>query len=155
MVNPFHYLNSSSLGFQHPISHFLSISHHKSVSSFPRPFFPLLHLCNPILQNFKKMPDVEEKWLDEKEKEALQYIEDITTKADEIQRQILNEILSTNANVEYLQQHGLVVPTDSPTFKKLIPLVCYEQLRPYIARIADGDDSSILCSNPITEFFKR
>ncbi|XP_050935075.1 indole-3-acetic acid-amido synthetase GH3.6-like isoform X2 [Cucumis melo] len=100
------------------------------------------------------MSNFEEKWLDEKDKEALQYIEDITTKADEIQRQILNEILSKNANVEYLQKHGLDASTDSSTFKKLIPLVYYQQLRPYIARIADGDDSSILCSNPITEFFK-
>ncbi|XP_008441807.2 indole-3-acetic acid-amido synthetase GH3.5-like isoform X1 [Cucumis melo] len=98
--------------------------------------------------------NVEHKWLlDEKDYEALQQIQDITSNADEIQPLILTEILSTNANVEYLQQHGLDGSTDSSTFKKLIPLVSYEQLQPYITRIAEGDDSPILCSNPITGFF--
>ncbi|XP_038902067.1 indole-3-acetic acid-amido synthetase GH3.5-like [Benincasa hispida] len=99
------------------------------------------------------MSHVVEHWLDEKDKEALQHIEDVTSKADEIQRQILTEILSTNANVEYLQQHGLHGSTDASTFKKLIPLISYEQLTPYLALIAHDDDSPILCSNPITHFF--
>lgn len=93
--------------------------------------------------------------VDERDKQALQHIEDVTIHASQIQRQILTQILSTNADVEYLQQHGLHGSIELSTFKNLIPLISYEQLRPYIDRIANGDDSPILCTNPITEFFIR
>ncbi|XP_022140778.1 indole-3-acetic acid-amido synthetase GH3.6-like [Momordica charantia] len=91
--------------------------------------------------------------LDEKDKQALQDLEDVTRTADEIQRRVLTEILSTNAHVEYLQQHGLNGSTDASTFKNLIPIVSYEHLKPYIDRIVNGDDSPILCAHPITEFY--
>ncbi|XP_022944596.1 indole-3-acetic acid-amido synthetase GH3.6-like [Cucurbita moschata] len=99
------------------------------------------------------MAHVDEISSDERDKQALQHIEDVTIHASQIQRQILTQILSTNADVEYLQQHGLHGSTELSTFKNLIPLISYEQLRPYIDRIANGDDSPILCTNPITEFF--
>ncbi|XP_022140614.1 indole-3-acetic acid-amido synthetase GH3.6-like [Momordica charantia] len=90
--------------------------------------------------------------LDEKDKQVLQNLEDVTSNADEIQRRVLAEILSTNAHVEYLKQHGLDGSTDVSTFKNLIPLVSYEHLKPYIDRISSGDDSPILCAHPITDF---
>ncbi|XP_059662570.1 indole-3-acetic acid-amido synthetase GH3.6 [Cornus florida] len=85
-------------------------------------------------------------------KKALQFIEDVTANADQVQKQVLAEILSRNARVEYLQRHGLGGHTDRDTFKKLIPVIKYEDVQPHINRIANGDKSPILCSQPISEF---
>ena len=43
----------------------------------------------------------------EKNKKTLQFIEDVTANADEVQKRVLGEILTRNANVEYLMKHGL------------------------------------------------
>ncbi|KAK2984755.1 hypothetical protein RJ640_004580 [Escallonia rubra] len=88
----------------------------------------------------------------EKNKKALQFIEDVTANADEVQKRVLTEILTRNAHVEYLQRHGLNGHTDRDTFKKLIPAMTYEDVQPDINRIASGDKSPILCSQPISEF---
>ncbi|KAJ7950354.1 Indole-3-acetic acid-amido synthetase GH3.3 [Quillaja saponaria] len=86
-------------------------------------------------------------------KKALNFIEEITSNADEIQNRVLAEILSQNTNVEYLQRHGIDGRTDKETFKKLIPVIDYEYIKEDIDRIANGDTSPILCSKPITEFY--
>ena len=93
--------------------------------------------------------------LAEKNKAALEFIEDVTTNADEVQKKVLAEILTRNARVEYLHRHGLAGYTDRDTFKKLVPVITYEDLQPDINRIANGDTSQILCSNPISEFLTR
>lgn len=93
--------------------------------------------------------------MDDKNNKPLQYIEDVTTKADEVQSRVLAEILSRSAKAEYLQRHGLNGHTDRETFKKVMPIVTYEDLKPDIDRIANGDTSPILCSKPISEFLTR
>lgn len=93
--------------------------------------------------------------LTEKNKKTLQFIEDVTSHADEVQKKVLAEILSRNANVEYLKRHGLQCHTDRETFKKLLPVITYEDIQPDINRIANGDTSQILCSKPISEFLTR
>ncbi|KAI5412131.1 indole-3-acetic acid-amido synthetase GH3.6 [Lathyrus oleraceus] len=90
--------------------------------------------------------------LSQKAKKVLEFIENVTTHADEIQKKVLAEILSHNANVEYLQRHGLNGQTDSETFKKLLPVITYEDIHNDINRIANGDTSSILTANPVSEF---
>lgn len=91
--------------------------------------------------------------LEDKNRKALQFIEHVTTNADEVQRRVLSEILTRNADVEYLCRHGLGDgQTDYETFKKAIPVVAYEELLPDIKRIANGDKSPILCSQRISEF---
>ncbi|CAL5200783.1 unnamed protein product [Lathyrus oleraceus] len=90
--------------------------------------------------------------LSEKRKEVLDFIEDVTTHADEFQKKVLAEILSHNANVEYLQRHGLNGQTDRETFKKLVPIITFEDIKNDINRIANGDTSPILTSNPISHF---
>ncbi|KAB1210089.1 Indole-3-acetic acid-amido synthetase GH3.6 [Morella rubra] len=90
--------------------------------------------------------------LDVKNMEALQFIEDVTATPDEVQKRVLAEILSRNSNVEYLRRHGLSGHIDSEIFKKVAPVVTYEDLKPDIDRIANGDTSAILCSEPISEF---
>ena len=88
-------------------------------------------------------------------KRILEFIEDVTANADEVQRNILGEILSCNANVEYLRRHGLNGRTDRETFKKLLPVITYEDIQPDINRIANGDTSPILTSKPVSEFLTR
>ncbi|KAL5737849.1 hypothetical protein ACOSP7_030610 [Xanthoceras sorbifolium] len=91
--------------------------------------------------------------LAEKNKRKLEFIENVTTDADEVQKEVLGEILSSNAHVEYLQRHGLNGHTaDRETFKKVMPVITYEDIQSDITRIANGDTSPILCSKPISEF---
>ncbi|KAJ8629025.1 hypothetical protein MRB53_022348 [Persea americana] len=87
----------------------------------------------------------------EKNKKAIQFIEDVTSNADEIQKRVLAEILSENAHIEYLNRYNLDGQTDQESFKRLIPVVEYEDLQPDIERIANGDTSPILCAQPISE----
>ncbi|CAI9773468.1 unnamed protein product [Fraxinus pennsylvanica] len=90
--------------------------------------------------------------LSEKNNKTLQFIEDVTTNAGQVQNRVLAEILSRNAHVEYLKRNGLNGHTDRETFKKIMPVVTYEDIQPDITRVANGDKSPILCSQPISEF---
>ncbi|KAL9263049.1 Indole-3-acetic acid-amido synthetase GH3.6-like protein [Drosera capensis] len=88
----------------------------------------------------------------ERNQKALEFIEQVTANADEVQRSVLAEILGRSAHVEYLEKHGLNGRINREHFKKVIPVVTYEDVFPYIQRIANGDTSPILCSRPISEF---
>ncbi|KAL8510482.1 hypothetical protein ACS0TY_017335 [Phlomoides rotata] len=88
----------------------------------------------------------------ENNKKKMEFIEDVTMKADDVQKQVLAEILSRNAHVEYLQRYNLNQNTDRETFKKNMPVISYEDILPDINRIANGDKSPILCHEPISEF---
>ena len=91
----------------------------------------------------------------EKDAKALQFIEEMTRNADQVQEKILVEILSQNGETEYLQRFKLAGATDRDTFKSKVPVVTYEDLQPDIQRIANGDRSPILSSHPISEFLTR
>ncbi|CAI9294548.1 unnamed protein product [Lactuca saligna] len=88
----------------------------------------------------------------EKHKEAIQFIEKMTRNTDKVQANVLAEILSRNADTEYLGLYNLNGATDRETFKSKIPIVTYDDLQPIIQRIADGDRSPILSAHPISEF---
>ncbi|KAJ4911327.1 Indole-3-acetic acid-amido synthetase GH3.6 [Raphanus sativus] len=96
--------------------------------------------------------EVSDQTLEEKNKSKLLFIEEVTSNADDVQRMVLEEILSRNADVEYLKRHGLEGRTDRETFKHVMPVVTYEDIQSEINRIANGDTSKILCSSPISEF---
>lgn len=85
---------------------------------------------------------------------GLKLLEDLTTDANQIQGQVLNEILMQNARTEYLSGflEGLV---DKELFKKKVPMVNYEDIKPYIERIANGEQSEIISFQPITELLTR
>lgn len=85
---------------------------------------------------------------------ALEFIENVTRNADVVQKQVLSEILTQNSRVEYLQRHGLGGCTDTSSFKRLIPVINYEDILSDINRIASGDKSPILCSQPILQLLK-
>lgn len=93
--------------------------------------------------------------LDQKNKQKLQLIEELTSNADQVQRRVLEEILTRNADVEYLRRHDLNGRTDRETFKNVMPVITYEDIQPEINRIANGDKSPILSSQPISEFLTR
>ena len=81
--------------------------------------------------------------------EKLWSIEEMTTNVDAVQERVLAEILAHNAGTEYLKNCG--VPTDRATFRANVPVVSYDDLKPYIQRIANGDRSPILSSHPVTD----
>ncbi|XP_042383842.1 probable indole-3-acetic acid-amido synthetase GH3.1 [Zingiber officinale] len=100
------------------------------------------------------LPPADDDAVPEHHRKALEFIDDVTENADVVQRRVLLEILSQNAPATYLHRHGLSGrdAADLDAFKRLIPLVTYEDIRPDILRIAHGDTSPILCGRPISEF---
>ncbi|CAH8362930.1 unnamed protein product [Eruca vesicaria subsp. sativa] len=65
---------------------------------------------------------------------------------------MLEEILRVNANTEYLRSflHG---SSHKELFKKNVPVVTYEDVKPYIERVANGEPSDVISGEPITHFF--
>ncbi|XP_072958253.1 probable indole-3-acetic acid-amido synthetase GH3.2 [Typha angustifolia] len=88
----------------------------------------------------------------ESDAQKLKFIEEMTKATDDVQQKVLAEILSRNAETEYLRRYRVDKETDRDQFKAKVPVVTYEDLQPAIQRIADGDRSPILCSHPISEF---
>ncbi|XVE80121.1 hypothetical protein DITRI_Ditri14bG0113800 [Diplodiscus trichospermus] len=85
--------------------------------------------------------------------DGLRMIEELTTNAQQIQEQVLGEILKRNAGTEYLSRflHG---QTEKQLFKRNVPTVTYEDTKPYIDRIVNGEPSDILLAEPVTGFFR-
>ncbi|KAL4308501.1 hypothetical protein GQ457_01G049630 [Hibiscus cannabinus] len=84
---------------------------------------------------------------------GLNMLEELTTNAQQIQDQLLGEILSRNAGSEYLRRflHG---QADKQLFKKNVPIASYEDIKPYIDRIANGEASShVLSAETFIGFF--
>lgn len=91
----------------------------------------------------------------EKDAKVLQFIDDMTKNIDPEQVKVLAEILTRNANTEYLRRFNINGAIDRETFKSKVPVVTYEDLKPDIDRIANGDRSPIFSSHPISEFLTR
>ncbi|KAK4346635.1 hypothetical protein RND71_032974 [Anisodus tanguticus] len=86
---------------------------------------------------------------------TLQLIEEMTRNTDSVQEKVLAEILSRNANTEYLHRFKVGGAIDRDTFKSKVPVVTYEDLEADIDRVANGDRSPIFSSHPISEFLTR
>ena len=84
----------------------------------------------------------------------LTVLEELTSNAKQIQDDVLTKILKANANTEYLGRF-LQGSADKELFKKNVPLVSYEDLKPYLDRVANGEPSDILSGEPITAFTLR
>uniref|UniRef100_A0A0E0MFY5 Indole-3-acetic acid-amido synthetase GH3.17 n=1 Tax=Oryza punctata TaxID=4537 RepID=A0A0E0MFY5_ORYPU len=85
---------------------------------------------------------------------CLELIEVLTTHAAAVQRRVLAEILAMNAGTDYLRRFlGDAGGEDevAAAFKERVPVVEYEDVKPYIERIANGAPSSLISSKPITE----
>ncbi|KAE8704266.1 Indole-3-acetic acid-amido synthetase GH3.17 [Hibiscus syriacus] len=85
--------------------------------------------------------------------DGLKMIEELTTNAEQIQEQVLGQILKRNAGTEYLGRY-LNSKTDKKLFKTNVPVVTYEDIKPYINRIANGETSNILLVEPVIEFYR-
>ncbi|OMO73281.1 GH3 auxin-responsive promoter [Corchorus olitorius] len=85
--------------------------------------------------------------------DGLKILEDITSNAHEIQEKVLEDILRRNSGTEYLKGF-LNGQIDKQLFKKNVPIVTYEDIKPYMDRIANGEPSNILLAEPITGFFR-
>lgn len=83
---------------------------------------------------------------------ALEFIEEMTKNADRVQKMVLADILKQNAETEYLQRFNLDGATDIETFTSKVPCITYEDIRPEIQRMANGDSSAILTALPVSEF---
>ncbi|CAA7048206.1 unnamed protein product [Microthlaspi erraticum] len=81
----------------------------------------------------------------------LKELEELTSNAKQIQDEMLEEILKANANTEYLRRflHG---SSDKNLFQKNVPVSSYEDVKPYIERVANGEPSYIISGEPITNF---
>uniref|UniRef100_A0A453HPT3 GH3 middle domain-containing protein n=1 Tax=Aegilops tauschii subsp. strangulata TaxID=200361 RepID=A0A453HPT3_AEGTS len=83
-------------------------------------------------------------------------IDRLTADAAALQRDVLTEILRRNSHTEYLRGFLDRVPPGASAadlreaFKERVPVSEYEDIKPYVRRIASGEPSSILCSEPIT-----
>ncbi|KAL3717591.1 hypothetical protein ACJRO7_009086 [Eucalyptus globulus] len=91
------------------------------------------------------------KKLEYKGEAALKEIERLTSEADIVQQNILKEILVQNQKTEYLSKYSRGSVLDACEFKKLVPVITYKAIQPYIERIAHGEDSSLITGKPITE----
>ncbi|MBA0802536.1 hypothetical protein Gohar_012819, partial [Gossypium harknessii] len=90
------------------------------------------------------------KKLEYKGEDALKEIEKLTTTAGDVQYGILKEILKRNAETEYLNKY-MNGSIDVSQFKSCVPVITYKNIYPYIQRIANGEDSSLITGQPITE----
>ncbi|XVF66752.1 hypothetical protein PTKIN_Ptkin10aG0062800 [Pterospermum kingtungense] len=81
---------------------------------------------------------------------AMKILEELTENVYQIQQLVLEEITTRNANTEYLNRF-LNGQFDKELFKKKVPVVTYEDIKPYIERIANGDSSNIISAETITE----
>lgn len=85
---------------------------------------------------------------------GLKLLEDLTVNARPTQDQVLDEILTRNARTGYLKTY-LNGRVDKGSFKTDVPVVNYEDIKPYIERLANGDSSEIISAEPITELLTR
>ncbi|XP_010938422.2 probable indole-3-acetic acid-amido synthetase GH3.11 [Elaeis guineensis] len=90
------------------------------------------------------------KKLEYKGENALRELERLTMNAREVQEMILKEILTRNGATEYLSKY-MEGSTDVAEYKCRVPVITYDEIQPYIQRIANGEDSSIISGYPITE----
>lgn len=94
---------------------------------------------------------------------CLELIEVLTTRAAAVQRRVLAEVLAMNTGTDYLRRFlGDEVAAAAggedelaAAFKERVPVVEYEDVKPYIERIANGAPSSLISSKPITELLTR
>ncbi|XP_010538163.1 PREDICTED: indole-3-acetic acid-amido synthetase GH3.17-like [Tarenaya hassleriana] len=82
---------------------------------------------------------------------GLKILEDLTANAEQIQQQVLHEILSQNSGTEYLKAFLVDGRFSRQIFKNKVPVVNYEDIKPFIQRIADGQSPDVISSQPITE----
>ncbi|XP_021901012.1 indole-3-acetic acid-amido synthetase GH3.10 [Carica papaya] len=95
--------------------------------------------------------------------DIIRWFEEVTENAGEVQRETLGRILKENYGVEYLKKwigeeeeeemvkriQEMDINALESLYTSLVPLASHGDLEPFIQRIADGDTSPLLTSQPI------
>src|SRR6476469_1824965 len=69
--------------------------------------------------------------------------------AVEDQENVLRQLVKTGRNTEYGKEHGLINVNSYEEFRQAIPLMDYEQMRPYIEKIKEGKHNVLWKGRPI------
>lgn len=86
--------------------------------------------------------------------DALKMLETWACNPGQEQVRVLAEILTHNAGTEYVCGLGLGRScVDLQTFKRVTPVIIYDNIKPLMKRIVDGDWSPILTAHPISLLF--
>ena len=72
-----------------------------------------------------------------------------TLTAVEDQENILRQLVKTGRNTEYGKEHGLINVNSYEEFRQAIPIMDYEQMRPYIQKIKEGKHNVLWKGRPI------
>ncbi|OMO87072.1 GH3 auxin-responsive promoter [Corchorus olitorius] len=83
-----------------------------------------------------------------------QKLEELTMNAHQVQEKLFEKILKRSAGTEYLRGF-LNGQADKNVFREKVPIGTYEDIKPYIDRIVNGEPSDILLADPILEFMQR
>jgi hypothetical protein len=78
----------------------------------------------------------------------------ITQDPKRYQDEALQRILTANANTTYGRQHQFSSLRTVHDFRRAIPINSYEELRPYVDRVADGSDPHALTADRVEMFTK-
>ena len=76
----------------------------------------------------------------------------ITADPERYQRRTLQRIVNANAATTYGREHGFARINSVADFRAAVPINTYEELRPYVDRIADGSDPHALTADPVEMF---
>src|SRR3954447_12326583 len=79
-------------------------------------------------------------------------LERTTREPERYQQQTLQRIVHANADTGYGREHGFARVSSIDDFRAAVPINTYEELRPYVDRIADGTDPHALTADPVEMF---
>jgi hypothetical protein len=91
-------------------------------------------------------------YLRRKRWETRRLLADLTDKPDHYQHQALLGILAANAQTTYGHEHRFRSIQTVEEFQNAVPINTYEELRPYVDRIAEGSDPHALTADPVEMF---
>jgi hypothetical protein len=83
---------------------------------------------------------------------TLALLSQTTAEPERYQAQALQRILAANAATTYGREHGFARIRTAADFRAAVPVSTYEELRPYVDRIADGTDPHALTADPVEMF---
>jgi nucleoside-diphosphate-sugar epimerase len=75
-----------------------------------------------------------------------------TREPERYQREALLRILAANADTTYGREHSFAKLRSVEDFRRAVPINTYEELRPYIDRVADGTDPHAITADDVEMF---
>src|SRR5579871_2015221 len=91
-------------------------------------------------------------YLRRKYAEARELLARTTADPERYQHDALMRIVTANADTTYGRQHGFRKIRTVQEYRAAVPINSYEELRPYVDRIADGTDLHGLTADPVEMF---